>query len=92
MGDLTVAYSGGVGSPDRIGLSGTGLVPLAASPISLAFGTVTVGTTSPAKTLTLKNDNPSTALSINVAYSKDYATSGGTWGRHSLAEPVAPST
>jgi hypothetical protein len=76
LGDLTVAYSGGVGSPDRIGLSGTGLVPLAASPTSLAFGTVTVGTTSPAKTLTLKNDNPSTTLSINVAHSNDYATSG----------------
>jgi Pro-kumamolisin, activation domain/Abnormal spindle-like microcephaly-assoc'd, ASPM-SPD-2-Hydin len=80
-GDLTVAYSGGVGSPDRIGLSGTGLVPLAASPTSLAFGTVTMGNTSPSKTLTLKNDNPSTALSINVAYSKDYAAAtGGTCG------------
>jgi Pro-kumamolisin, activation domain/Abnormal spindle-like microcephaly-assoc'd, ASPM-SPD-2-Hydin len=79
-GDLTVAYSGGVGAPDRIGLSGAGLTPLAASPTSLVFGTVTVGTTSPAKTLTLTNDNPSTALSISVAYSKDYATSGGTCG------------
>lgn len=79
-GDLTFAYSGGVGSPDRIGLAGTGLVPLAASPTSLAFGTVTVGTTSAAKTLTLKNDNPSTALSIKLAYSNDYATSGGTCG------------
>jgi hypothetical protein len=79
-GELTVAYSGGVGSPDRIGLSGTGLIPLAASPTSLAFGTVPVGTTSSAQTLTLKNDNPSAALSIDVAYSKDYAKSGGTCG------------
>ena len=78
---MTVAYSGGVGSPDGIGLSGTGLVPLAASPTSLAFGTVSAGNTSSAQTLTLKNNNPSTTLSINVAYSKDYAAaSGGTCG------------
>ncbi len=78
-GEVTVPY-GGVGSPDRLGLSGTGLVPLAGSPISLAFGTVTVGTTSAIKTVTLKNDNPATTLNIAVSVSGDYARSGGTCG------------
>jgi len=82
-GEVTVPY-GGVGSPDRLGLSGTGLVPLAASPTGLAFGTVTVGTTSAVKTATLKNDNPTTTLNITVSVSGDYARSGGTC-RNSLA-------
>ena len=75
-GDLTIAYTG-IGSPDRLGLSGTGLAPLTATPGSLAFGTVTVGTTSAAKTVTLKNDNPSTALSISFASSGDYTVTAG---------------
>lgn len=75
-GDLTVAYTGGVGSPDRLGLTGTGLVPLAATPTSLAFGTVTVGSSS-VKPLTLKNDNPSTALSITFSSNGDYSTAAG---------------
>ena len=75
-GDLTIAYTG-IGSPDRLGLSGTGLAPLTATPASLAFGTVTVGTTSAAKTVTLKNDNPSTALSISFASSGDYTVTAG---------------
>jgi hypothetical protein len=54
--------------------------PITASPASLAFGTVTVGTTSAAKTVTLKNDNPATALSISFSASSDYSAvgSGGT--------------
>jgi len=80
VGDLTIAY-GAIGSPDRLGLTGTGLVPLTASPTSLAFGTITVGTTSAPKTVTLKNDNPSTTLSIGVSTNGDYAVaSGGTCG------------
>lgn len=75
-GELTIAYTG-VGSPDRLALSGTGLVPLAATPGSLAFGAVTVGTSSVAKIVTLKNDNPSTALAITFAGSGDYAVTAG---------------
>ena len=79
-GDLTVGYSA-AGSPDRLALTGTGLAPLTVTPTSLAFGTVTVGTTSAAKTVTLKNDNPSTALSIHSSINGDYAiASGGTCG------------
>jgi Abnormal spindle-like microcephaly-assoc'd, ASPM-SPD-2-Hydin len=78
-GEVTVPY-GGVGSPNRLSLSGTGLVPLAGSPTSLAFGTVTVGTTTGVKTVTLKNDNPTTTLNLSVSVSGDYARSGGTCG------------
>jgi hypothetical protein len=75
-GDVTIAY-GAIGSPDRLGLSGTGLSPITASPTSLAFGTVTVGTSSAAKTVTLKNDNPTTALSIGFSALGDYSAVGG---------------
>ncbi|HKM47221.1 MAG TPA: choice-of-anchor D domain-containing protein, partial [Terriglobales bacterium] len=78
-GDLTIGYSA-IGSPDRLNLTGTGLAPLTATPTSLAFGTVTVGMTSAAKTVTLKNDNPSTALNIGYSSNGDYSTvtGGGT--------------
>ena len=75
-GDVTVVY-GGIGSPDRLGLSGNGVTPLTASPTSLSFGTVTVGTTSAAKTVTLKNDNPSTVLNISFSANGDYAVAAG---------------
>ncbi|MGA7313189.1 MAG: choice-of-anchor D domain-containing protein, partial [Silvibacterium sp.] len=75
-GDLTITYVG-VGSPDRLGLSGTGLAPLTATPAGLAFGTVTVGSTSAAQIVTLKNDNPSTALSIKFSGVGDYTVTAG---------------
>jgi hypothetical protein len=75
-GDVTMVY-GAIGSPDRLGLSGTGLAPLTASPSSLSFGTVAVGTTSAAKMVTLKNDNPSTALSISFSANGDYSAVAG---------------
>jgi hypothetical protein len=71
-GDVTMVY-GAVGSPDRLGLSGTGLAPLTVSPSSVSFGTVTVGTTSAPRTVTLKNDNPSTALNITFSANGDYS-------------------
>ena len=89
-GDLTIAYTG-VGSPDRLGLSGTGLVPLTATPASLAFGTVTVGTSSAAKIVTLKNDNPSTALAITFAGSGDYTVTAGAPTPCGASLPAAAS-
>jgi pro-kumamolisin-like protein/ASPM-SPD-2-Hydin domain-containing protein/centrosomal CEP192-like protein len=77
-GDVTVSYNG-LGSPGRISLTGSGLAPLAAAPSSLTFGTVAVGSTSAAKTVTLTNDNPTTALSISFSASGDY-TVGGSGG------------
>jgi Abnormal spindle-like microcephaly-assoc'd, ASPM-SPD-2-Hydin len=75
-GDVTIVYSA-IGSSDRLGLSGTGVAPLTASPTSLSFGTVTVGTTSVAKTVTLKNDNPSTPLSLSFSANGDYSAVAG---------------
>ena len=75
-GDVTMVY-GAIGSPDRLGLSGTGLAPLTVSPSSLSFGTVAVGTTSAAKMVTLKNDNQSTALSISFSANGDYSAVAG---------------
>ena len=77
-GEVTVAYPG-EGSPQRLKLSGTGLNPITLNPASLAFGSVTVGTTSAAKAVTLTN-NESTALSITHVASGDYAIASTTCG------------
>jgi len=52
-----------VTSPQTITLTGTGQQPVALNPTTLSFGKVTVGTTSPAKTITLTN-NQKTALTF----------------------------
>jgi hypothetical protein len=54
-----------VNSPQTIALTGTGKLPVVVTPLTLSFGTVTVGTTSAAKTVTVTN-NLSTALSIGT--------------------------
>ena len=93
-GDVTMVY-GAIGSPYSTGLSGTGLAPLTVSPSSLSFGTVAVGTTSAAKMVTLKNDNPSTALSISFSANGDYSAVAGAdllAERHLQPGRVAPST
>lgn len=77
-GDVTVSYPG-EGSPQRLGLSGTGQNPITLAPTSLAFGTITVGSTSAAKTVTLTN-NESTSLNITHAASGDYSISSTTCG------------
>ena len=77
-GDVTVTYPG-EGSPQRLGLSGTGQNPITLAPTSLAFGTITVGSTSAAKTITLTN-NESTSLNITHAASGDYSISSTTCG------------
>ena len=53
-----------VNSPQTIALTGTGKLPVSVSPTSLSFGTITVGTTSAAKAVTVTN-NLSTSLSIS---------------------------
>jgi len=50
-------------SPQTVALSGTGSLPLTISPATLSFGTVTVGHSSTAKTVSLTN-NESTTLSF----------------------------
>ena len=72
-------------SPQTVALSGTGVLPLTISPASLAFGGVSVGSTSAAKAFSLTNNETST-LSFSFAASGNYAiSSSGTTCGSSLA-------
>ncbi len=69
---LTVA-SNSSSSPQSIALSGTGLVAVTVSPVSLTFPTRLIGTTSPPKIITLTN-HLNTVLAISsVTASGDFA-------------------
>ncbi|HTS35060.1 MAG TPA: choice-of-anchor D domain-containing protein [Candidatus Solibacter sp.] len=61
-GTVTITDSANT-SPQTIALSGTGQLPVGVNPLTLAFGSVTVGTTTAAKTITVTN-NLKTALTI----------------------------
>jgi len=63
-GTVNIADSA-INSPQTIALTGTGKLPVSVSPLTLSFGTVTVGTTSAAKNVTVTNNLP-TALSIGT--------------------------
>jgi hypothetical protein len=73
-GEITIADNA-AGFPHLVNLAGSGLTPISLAPTSLAFGTVLVGTTSAAKTITLTN-NLSTALTIGFSASADYSAVG----------------
>ena len=62
-------------SPQVVNLSGTGATPLTLAPASIAFGNQTVGGTSPAKTVTVTN-NQSTTLNFTFAASGNYSAAG----------------
>ncbi len=71
-------------SPQTVALSGTGNLPLSFSPATLAFGSVAVGTTAAAKTVTITNNGPS--LNFSPVASGNYAISStGTTCTGSLA-------
>ena len=72
-GSLAISDST-VDSPQTVALTGTGTLPLTISPTTLAFGTVAVGATSAAKTVTLTNNQTST-LSFAYNASGNYAIS-----------------
>ncbi len=72
-GAVAIATSGGTVSPQIIGLSGTGAIPVVLSPTSLAFGTEAVGTTSAPKTVTLTNNSGATLTISSIVASGDYA-------------------
>jgi Abnormal spindle-like microcephaly-assoc'd, ASPM-SPD-2-Hydin len=57
-----------------------GLAPVGVSPISLSFGNEAVGTTSPAKTVTLKNTSTATLDISGITPSGDFAISANTCG------------
>jgi hypothetical protein len=72
-------------SPQTVALSGTSVLPLTYSPTTLAFGTVAVGTTSAAKTLTVTNNGTATA-NISYLIGGNYAvSSSGTTCTSTLA-------
>ncbi|HZR58614.1 MAG TPA: choice-of-anchor D domain-containing protein [Terriglobales bacterium] len=62
-------------SPQLVSLTGTGIAPLSFSPTSLAFGSVAVGTSSAAKSVTLTN-NSSNVLSLTQSISGNYSITG----------------
>jgi hypothetical protein len=71
-GAIAIATSG-AGSPQIVDVKGTGALPVAVSPASLAFGTQAVGTTSAAKTVTLTNNSGATLTISSIAASGDFA-------------------
>jgi hypothetical protein len=73
-GAVTIADNAS-NSPQIVGLSGTGATPITLSPASLAFGNQAVGTTSPAKTVTVTN-NQTTTLNFSFAASGNYSAVG----------------
>ncbi len=73
-GEITIADNA-VGAPHLVNLSGTGLTAISLSPATLSFGTITVGTNSATKTVTLTN-NLNTVLTIGFSASGDYTPEG----------------
>jgi len=69
---LTLADSA-ANSPQSVALSGTGVVPVALSPISLSFGKQAENVPSPAKTITLTNNLDSPLAISSIATSGDFA-------------------
>jgi hypothetical protein len=66
-GSITITDSA-VTSPQTITLTGTGELPVGVTPLSLAFGTVNVGTTSAAKTVTVKNNLKATLTIDSIGF------------------------
>jgi hypothetical protein len=84
-------------SPQLIALSGTGsggaAPPLTFNPTTLTFGAQAVGTTSPVKTLTVKNASASSLTLTGIATSGDFsATGGGTTPCAASVELIAGAT
>ena len=76
-------------SPEQVGLSGTGIAPVATlTPTSLTFATQQVGTTSAAQSVTLSNTGTAalTITSISIG-----GVNGGDFGQTNNC-PVSPST
>jgi hypothetical protein len=77
-------------SPQVLAATGKGVVSVSLSPSSLNFGTVSKNTVSPAKTITVTNNNQSTAVSVTgLAVSGDYKiTANACNGQHRGQEQV----
>jgi len=71
-GAVAIATSG-AGSPQIVNVTGTGALPVALSPTSLAFASQTVGTTSAPKTVTLTNKTTATLTISSIVASGDFS-------------------
>jgi hypothetical protein len=76
-GAITIT-DGATNSPQIVSLTGTGLAPVTFSPVSLAFGSETVGSTTVAKTVTMTNNLSSTLSGISLSASGNYTLASGT--------------
>jgi hypothetical protein len=65
-------------SPQKVPLSGIGVLPVTLTPTKATYAPQTVGTTSPAKTFTLTNNQTVTLSSIVISKTGDFAVSGTT--------------
>ena len=83
LGSITGAFTfsdDAPNSPQTVGLSGTGVAPVTLSSSSLSFWTVSVGTTSAAKTVTVSN-RQNVALSLgSIAAGVPFAVASTTCG------------
>jgi len=78
-------------SPQQVPLSGTGVISVTVTPRTLTFASQTVGTTSAAKTVTMKNNSTTASLTIT-----GIALSGNDPGdfnpTNMCVSPLAPAT
>jgi len=90
-GALTVSDNAS-GSPQVLGLSGTGVKPLSLSPANMAFGNIAVGSSSLPQTATLTN-NAASPVNFNFSGSGDYSAAGsGTKPCQGTLAPKAKCT
>ena len=78
-GTLTFADSA-LSSPQTVSLTGTGSAPVTLSASSLSLGTVTVGKTSAAKTVTLTNNEAVSLTFSGIVASAGFAIASNTCG------------
>ncbi len=78
-GTLNV-FDNAPGSPQTVTMSGTGIAQTVVTPMSLTFPKQKVGTTSPAKKVTLKNNLDTSLTGISYAATKPFAVSASTCG------------
>jgi hypothetical protein len=89
-GAVAIATTG-AGSPQIVGLSGTGAIPVLLAPTSIAFGDQTVGTTSAPQTVTLTNSSGGTLTISSIVGSGDF-TAGPSGSTPCGATVAAAST
>src|SRR4029077_10896273 len=65
-------------TPQTVPLSGTGVLPATLTPTSATYAALTVGTTSPAKVFTLRNNQTVTLNSIVISTTGDFKVSTTT--------------